>query len=472
MSSLAFADKSGVLAATTDRRAGERKRNAHTSQPDVGPVVARAGRGHPRTHRHRCPPLDLALPASASFHFVFSNKTAHDSVCLEVVASLKSLGIKVWQQTTSIPKDSTNWFKEWYPNAVKALKIVCFISVAYLKSEFCMKEMSVALSCRNALIVTLDPLDDIMGVEKELQQYPWASDALAYLRTGGQVIVHLDVQRTVEDVIKFMPRLTSPPEPQLGSPPAGTGPKLSTIKTLSALAAASEETEEDLLAYDGDELSELFALFELDVVSKKKIKREIAARTEGGGSNSLDTGTPSSPGGAATQDLGAAQQMLQMQHQMQLMEQQRQMFDMQKLEMAQQAATVEAKVAADALAAQQRVDMAAKKSAEALQVTQAKLQAKSEKLEEQRAALQLQSAEIAQHMASMAAFEQHPNAIALTNPRYPNLPFDGFGSSGCFTRSIWTSLVCNWFTRSPTSSSSTDFFPRKNAVPCCSRLSI
>jgi hypothetical protein len=124
--------------------------------------------------------------------------------------------------------------------------------------------------------------------------------------------------------------------------------------------------------------------------------------------------------------------MLQMQHQMQLMEQQRQMFDMQKLEMAQQAATVEAKVAADALAAQQRVDMAAKKSAEALQVTQAKLQAKSEKLEEQRAALQLQSAEIAQHMASMAAFEQHPNAIALTNPRYPNLPFDGFRKQRLF----------------------------------------
>ena len=41
---------------------------------------------------------------------------------------LEAEGLRVWQQATSIPKDSDNWFTEWYPNARAAKKVVCFIN--------------------------------------------------------------------------------------------------------------------------------------------------------------------------------------------------------------------------------------------------------------------------------------------------------------------------------------------------------
>ena len=58
-------------------------------------------------------PLDLTLPPGSKFHFVFSNKTQHDPLVLEVAKDLKAQGLAVWQQTTNIPKDSENWFQEW-----------------------------------------------------------------------------------------------------------------------------------------------------------------------------------------------------------------------------------------------------------------------------------------------------------------------------------------------------------------------
>ena len=58
-------------------------------------------------------PLDLTLPPGSKFHFVFSNKTQHDPLVLEVAKDLKAHGLAVWQQTTNIPKDSENWFQEW-----------------------------------------------------------------------------------------------------------------------------------------------------------------------------------------------------------------------------------------------------------------------------------------------------------------------------------------------------------------------
>ena len=42
------------------------------------------------------------------FDLVFSNKTAFDSLCLEVRAKLVPEGVRVWQQRTNIPKDSDN----------------------------------------------------------------------------------------------------------------------------------------------------------------------------------------------------------------------------------------------------------------------------------------------------------------------------------------------------------------------------
>eukprot|EP01043_Picozoa_sp_COSAG02_P045990 COSAG02_NODE_4261_length_5577_cov_3.258306_1_plen_454_part_10 len=51
------------------------------------------------------------------FDFVFSNKTASDALCLDIRAKLTAHGLHVWQQKTNIPKDSDNWFNEWFPSA-------------------------------------------------------------------------------------------------------------------------------------------------------------------------------------------------------------------------------------------------------------------------------------------------------------------------------------------------------------------
>ena len=82
--------------------------------------------------------LLFPLLAGQIFHLVFSNKTKHDTLCLDVREKIVAVGLQVWQQATNIPRDSDNWFKEWFPNAVQAVKIVCFISADYLKSPFCM----------------------------------------------------------------------------------------------------------------------------------------------------------------------------------------------------------------------------------------------------------------------------------------------------------------------------------------------
>ena len=125
------------------------------------------------------------LPPGQVFHFVFSNKTKHDDICLVVLGDLVAAGLNVWQQTTNIPKDSDNWFKEWFPNAIKSVKIVCFISADYLRSTYCMKEFRVAQNKGKLLVVACEPMAEIMKVEDEIDQYPDASDALAYLMGGG-----------------------------------------------------------------------------------------------------------------------------------------------------------------------------------------------------------------------------------------------------------------------------------------------
>jgi hypothetical protein len=122
----------------------------------------------------------------AQFDFVFSNKTASDALCLAVRQRLVAQNLRVWQQKTNIPKDSENWFKEWYPSAISSKKIVCFVTAAYTKSEFCMKEFVVAQANRKLLVVACEPISVIRQVDA--RQYPSASDFLAYLDTGGQVI--------------------------------------------------------------------------------------------------------------------------------------------------------------------------------------------------------------------------------------------------------------------------------------------
>ena len=228
------------------------------------------------------------------FHLVFSNKTKHDELCLDVREKLVGAGLNVWQQSTDIPRDSDNWFKEWFPNAVQAVKIVCFISADYLRSPFCMKEFRVAQSQGNLLVVACDPLDEIMKVMEEIARHPDASDALAFLMGGGQVIQH-GQEDTVSEILKFFPSAApqtqpephpapEPAAPALGLPPATPAPQLSQIRTLVALSNATQETVEDLLGYIATDLEVVFQMLSVDVISKNRIKREMeglrAARVE------------------------------------------------------------------------------------------------------------------------------------------------------------------------------------------------
>ena len=68
------------------------------------------------------------------FHLVFSNKTETDGYCLGIWTDLTARGVQVWQQKKNIPKDSDNWFSEWFPSAQKSKKIICFINADYLTS--------------------------------------------------------------------------------------------------------------------------------------------------------------------------------------------------------------------------------------------------------------------------------------------------------------------------------------------------
>ena len=140
------------------------------------------------------------MGSSDTFDFVFSNRTASDALCLSIRGQLTARGLHVWQQKTNIPKDSDNWFNEWFPSAVKSRKIVCFLTVAYLKSPYCMKEFGIALSSHKLLVVACEPLAHINAVDPST--YPHASNALAYLMGGGQVIFH-DTEDVVAEILKF-----------------------------------------------------------------------------------------------------------------------------------------------------------------------------------------------------------------------------------------------------------------------------
>ena len=134
------------------------------------------------------------------FDSVVSNKTASDGLCLTIRAKLTARGLRVWQQKTNIPKDSDNWFNEWFPSAVKSRKIVCFITIDYLKSPYCMKEFGIALASHKLLVVACEPLAQINAVDPSV--YPHASNALAYLLGGGQVVFH-DSEDVVAEILKF-----------------------------------------------------------------------------------------------------------------------------------------------------------------------------------------------------------------------------------------------------------------------------
>eukprot|EP01043_Picozoa_sp_COSAG02_P005476 COSAG02_NODE_148_length_33809_cov_158.369594_20_plen_132_part_00 len=100
------------------------------------------------------------------FHLVVSNKTENDERVLAIRTELvRRAGLSIWQQTTNIPKDSENWFNEWYPSTSVAIKIPCFLTVMYLKSPYCMKEFGIALAKGKLLAIALEPLSDICAID-------------------------------------------------------------------------------------------------------------------------------------------------------------------------------------------------------------------------------------------------------------------------------------------------------------------
>jgi hypothetical protein len=283
--------------------------------PDDGGVVRRHGTLVERL---------ATLRSDESFHFVFSNRTHSDPYAVSLHTELTKRGLRVWQQRMNIPKDSDNWFSEWYPAAAQARKIICFLTAAYMKSPFCMKEWRVAESKHKLLVVVLEPMEQLRGVNPT--EFPHASNALAYLDGGGQVIFH-DTDDVVGEVLKFtdgggagaelMPGLgmagECEPEPALGlgglgSPPPGTGPQRGgAVAATAATAVKTDETVEALLSSvglatyvaffveegyvyvsdlndaEGEEIDELVAGSKMKRPEQRRFRKVLASAAAAGG---------------------------------------------------------------------------------------------------------------------------------------------------------------------------------------------
>jgi hypothetical protein len=202
----------------------------------------------------------------------------------------------VWQQKKNIPKDSENWFAEWYPSANQAVKVVCFISAAYLKSPYCMKEFRVAQGMDKLLVVACEPVQAIRAVDPTA--HPHASDALAYLLGGGQVIFH-DADDVEAEIMKFIVAgAGAQPEPEpaatlstLGQVPAAASP-LPGIKTLADFVAAVAEIDDidELLECTAEEMADILeenaAALKGGTLGKKQRRKLLEEHARGGGGGS------------------------------------------------------------------------------------------------------------------------------------------------------------------------------------------
>ena len=74
-----------------------------------------------------------------------------------------------------------------------------------------MKEFGIAQAMDKLLVVACEPIRDITAVDPS--KYPHASNALAYLLGGGQVIFH-DKDDVVAEIMKFIPRQAAAAEPE------------------------------------------------------------------------------------------------------------------------------------------------------------------------------------------------------------------------------------------------------------------
>eukprot|EP01045_Picozoa_sp_COSAG04_P022040 COSAG04_NODE_2436_length_4131_cov_12.161458_2_plen_525_part_00 len=203
-------------------------------------------------------------------------------------------------------------FNEWYPSAAKSIKIVCFLTAAYLKSPYCMKEFGIAQAMDKLLVVACEPIHDITAVDPS--RYPHASTALAYLLGGGQVIFH-DKDDVVTEIMKFIPRQAAAAEPEpestfaaaspaggLGLPPNATSPlpagvaaalgtetvqHLLTSATLDKYVAAFSAEGyvylSDLLDADDEDLDGLVAVAGMKQPEAKRFRKALASVGGGGG---------------------------------------------------------------------------------------------------------------------------------------------------------------------------------------------
>ena len=281
------------------------------------------------------------------------------------------------QQKKNIPKDSDNWFNEWYPSATKAIKVVCFVTAAYVKSPFCMKEFGIAQAKGKLLVVACEPIAQITAVDAT--EFPHASNALAYLEGGGQVIFH-DTDDIETEIMKFIPRDANDgaaaPEPEpsgaLSMPPNFTSPtpasgggeaygvgiaaeamlaeiRLSTY--IDVFHSEGYEFVEDLVDAEAKDLEELLTMCGMKKPERKRFERALALNA---GSSSGRAGGGAESGGAAAQaDAAGAEAARSLEAQHKQMDEQAAALRRQQSAVDKQTATLQAEqVAAKAATAQ------------------------------------------------------------------------------------------------------------------------
>ena len=115
------------------------------------------------------------------------------------------------------------------------------------------------------------PGTDPFGGNRPLQPLPDPRDPLQpQTETPSPPPGDLTVVSIKEVQSGLPPPEAIPAEPEPESPAAGI-----TIRTLAALSDATQETVEDLLGYSATEMEQLFDIFNVDVLGKKRIQREI-----------------------------------------------------------------------------------------------------------------------------------------------------------------------------------------------------
>ena len=213
-------------------------------------------------------------------------------------------------ENATLTRAGARRFNEWYPSAAKSIKIVCFLTTAYLKSPYCMKEFGIAQAMDKLLVVACEPVREIAAVDPS--KFPHASNALAYLLGGGQVIFH-DTDDVVAETMKFIPRqAAAAPEPDspaagggLGLPPNAASPlpvsasaaaaPLGPDNSLPALLASARLDKyaatfsaegylfvSDLMAADSEEIDEVITSVGLKKPEARRFRAALASASGGG----------------------------------------------------------------------------------------------------------------------------------------------------------------------------------------------